>query len=536
LLIADITVERRLTAWSLFLLAAVSRVNLNSQSRRKEEEKHPAAPGLAALPSHWPTVPLSVLVILVSVLLVVPCVWLRQIESFDLCSHIYNAWLARLITEQHVPGLYMVPQSTNIVFDSLLTLLLKQCGPVLAQRIAVSMAVLLFFWSSFTLIAVVSGRPPWVVAPFLAVLSYGRIYHYGFFNFYISLAFAFLALASVWKRRRWSYLLFSLAIVLSWTAHPFPAIWALATAAYIHAARNISGRMRIALLCGGAFGILLLGLYERIRFPKSAGPYNGLFRALLGATGWDQVLAFDHPFSVLSYRVVELGLLLVLALLFAQILRKDKKLAFGIALHLYVLTCFAAVVLPSSNFYFPALFRTPLGFIGERFSLVAAVLACVAVASANPKHWQRGLTLVPVLVFFVVVYRDERSLVQLEERVDQLVTPLPPQQRVAAMLHFPGAVDGFTEDLVDRACVGRCYSYGNYEASSSQFRIRAIHDNPFILSQAEDSNKLAQGSYLVKPSDLPLYQIYPCGPRITDLCMRALKAGERNGSLVVRSN
>ena len=147
--------------------------------------------------------------IVISALLLLPCVWLRQIESFDLCSHIYNAWLASIITEQHVPGLYMVPQSTNIVFDALLTQLLRLCGPVLAQRIAVSMAVLLFFWSSFTLITALSGRPPWFLVPFVAVLSYGRVFHYGFFNFYISLAFAFLALASFWRRQPWSLPLLS---------------------------------------------------------------------------------------------------------------------------------------------------------------------------------------------------------------------------------------------------------------------------------------------------------------------------------------
>lgn len=506
----------------------------NSQSRGKEEGRGPVVFNPLVLSSQGVAIRL-LFVIVISALLLLPCVWLRQIESFDLCSHIYNAWLARLITEQHVPGLYMVPQSTNIVFDSLLTQLLRLCGPVLAQRIAVSMAVLLFFWSSFTLITALSGRPPWFLVPFVAVLSYGRVFHYGFFNFYISLAFAFLALASFWRRQPWSLPLFVLTIVLSWTAHPFPAIWALATSAYIYAARDSTHKVRIALLCGSALGILLLGLYERFGFPRSAG-HHDLGRTLMGIPGLDQVLAFDHPFSILSYRFVELGMLLVLALLFMQVLAKNQKLAFEIPVHLYVLTCFAAVALPSSNFYLPWVFRTPLGFISERFSLAAAMLACVVAAAAKPTRWQWGLTLAPAIIFFLVVYRDERTLVQLEEKVDQLVTPLPPRQRVAAMLHFPGAVDGFTENLVDRACVGRCYSYGNYEASSSQFRIRAVRDNPFVLARAEDSNRLAQGSYLVQSRDLPLYQIYPCGLRITDLCIRALNAGERNGGAAVQPN
>ena len=509
-------------------------LDINSQSLREEEEKGSDAHAPGAFLSPRRTIPQLVLAILISALLLVPCVWLPQIESFDLCSHIYNAWLARLISEQRVPGLYMVHQSTNILFDNLLTLLMKQFGSVLAQRIAVSASVLLFFWSSFTFIAVFSGRRPWFLVPFLAILSYGRIFHYGFFNFYISLAFSLLGLASFWKRSPWSYVLFILTMILSWTAHPLPALWALAIAVYVYAARNRTRKVRIALLCSTALGVLMVGLYERIRFPNSAGSYQGMFRTLLGITGLDQILAFDRRFSIFSYRFVEMGMILVFMLLFFQRLRREKKVVFDIPAQLYVLTTFAALALPSYKFYFPEAFKNSLGFISERFSLVASVLACVVVAGTNPKQWQRGLLLVLAIMFFLVVYQDERSLVELEEKVTALVNPLPPLQRVAAMLHFPGvAEDGFTENLVDRACVSRCYSYGNYEASTLQFRIRAARNNPYILAEAEESGRLARGTYLVQPRDLPLYQIYPCGTRITDLCMRALKAGELNGSLVV---
>ena len=507
----------------------------NSQSPRQEEEKVSNANVLSAFLPRGLTIPKSMFTLLISVLLLVPCVWLPQIESFDLCSHIYNAWLARLIAEQRVPGLYMVPQSTNILFDTWLTLLMKQFGPVLAQRIAVGASVLLFFWSLFTFIKVVSGRPPWFLAPLLAVLAYGRIFHYGFFNFYISLAFALLALASFWKQRPWGYFLFILAMMLSWSAHPLPVFWALAMAAYVYLARNSSSKTRIVLLSSAALGVMLVGLYERIKFPNSVGSNEGVLRTLLGITGMDQILAFGHRLSILSYRSVELGIILVFVLLFFQTVRKEKKVVFDIPEQLYALSCFAAFALPSYKFYFPGAFKNPLGFMGERYSLVVAILACVVVARANPKRWQHGLLLVLAIVFFAVVYQDERSLVQLEEKVDELVIPLPPLQRVAALLHFPGGLDGFTDNLVDRACVGHCYSYGNYEAATLQFRIRADRNNQYILADTEESDRLAQGSYLVQPRDLPLYQIYLCGPRITDLCIRALKAGEFNGSVGVHA-
>jgi hypothetical protein len=464
-----------------------------------------------------------------SVLLLVPCIWLPRIESFDLCSHIYNAWLARLITEQHIPGLWIARQSTNILFDSLLTLLMKSLGPLLAQRILVGASVLLLFWSSFFLVSVLSDRRPWFLLPCLAMLSYGRVFHYGFFNFYISLAFAFLALAFVWKPSSWRYIAFVLMLALSWSAHPLPALWAICASAYFHIVRNAPRRIQLTFLCGAALVVLVTGTYQRVTFPKSVGLQPGLPRRFLAMTGWDQVLAFGRPYSVLSYRSVELGILFVFLLLLIQVLRRERNLVFSVPMQLYALTCFASLILPDQRFYFPAAFQSPLGYIAERLSLVAAVLGCAVVARGNPGQWQRGLLLILAVMFFAVAYQDERSLAQMEGSVDQLVSQLPPMQRVAAVLHYPGTEDGFTEDILDRACVGRCYSYGNYEAPSLQFRIRARASNPVVLADITDSYRLAEGTYRVQPRDLPLYQIYPCGPRITDLCMRDLQVGELNG-------
>jgi hypothetical protein len=224
-------------------------------------------------------------------------------------------------------------------------------------------------------------------------------------------------------------------------------------------------------------------------------------------------------------------MLFVFLLLLVQELRKEKDFVFSVPLQLYVLACFASFVLPDRKLYFPGGFQNPLGYIAERFSLLAAILGCAVVARGNARPWQRGLLLLLAGVFFGVAYQDERALAQLEARVNQLVSQLPPMQRVAAMLHYPGIEDGFTEGILDRACVGRCYSYGNYEAPTLQFRIRAQPNNSIVLADIADSNNLARGTYRVQPRDLPLYQVYPCGPRITDLCMRELKAGELNGTV-----
>jgi hypothetical protein len=470
-----------------------------------------------------------IIVIMASVLLVIPCFWLPQIESFDLCSHIYNAWLSRLIADHHAPGLWIAGQSTNVLFDHVLVWLMTLLGSALAQRVAVGASVLLFFWSSFALVSVISGQRAWFLLPCLAILSYGRIYHYGFFNFYDSMAFGFLGLALLWELRLWRCLLAVPILALAWSAHPLPALWAVSMAAFCWIERKSGRAVQIALLSGSAAALTAIGIYERVRFRGVSGPNEGVGRKLLSVFGLDQILAFDHRFSVISYRSVELGMLAIFLLLLVQIVRKERT--FGIPLQLYALACFACLVIPARRFYLYSAFQTPLGFITERFTLVASVLACCVIAVATPRMWQRVSLIVLAAIFFLAVYRDERSLSRIETKVDELVSSLPPLQRVAAMLSYPGAEDGFTENIVDRACVGRCYSYGNYEAPTQQFRIRATPGNRFILADVEDSARLSEGTYRVQESDLPLHQIYRCGPQTTDLCMRSLQAGELNGGL-----
>ena len=70
---------------------------------------------LANTPSFLRQFKLSV--VLLSVLLVLPCVWHRRIEAGDLASHVYNAWLAQLIEKGQAPGLYLSNQWNNVLFD-----------------------------------------------------------------------------------------------------------------------------------------------------------------------------------------------------------------------------------------------------------------------------------------------------------------------------------------------------------------------------------------------------------------------------------
>ena len=96
--------------------------------------------------------------IALSILLLAPVYWQPRVQAGDLSSHIYNAWLAQLIETGRTQGLVIVSQTTNILFDLMLGGLFRLFGAELAQRISVSVAVLVFVWGAFRFISVVGGR------------------------------------------------------------------------------------------------------------------------------------------------------------------------------------------------------------------------------------------------------------------------------------------------------------------------------------------------------------------------------------------
>ena len=92
-----------------------------------------------------------------------------------------------------------------------------------------------------------------------------------------------------------------------------------------------------------------------------------------------------------------------------------------------------------------------------------------------------------------------------------------------------GRLTRFIFHIVDRACIGRCFSYGNYEPGSGQFRVRASPDNRIATTNMSASFAMQRGEYKVQPQDSPLFQISPCENNPAELCTRQLAAGELNG-------
>src|SRR5258707_4791045 len=161
-----------------------------------------------------------VLVLLVSATILIPCFWQRHIQAGDLASHVYNAWLAQLVETGKAPGVYTVWRGENVLFDLMLLKLGKAFGFGVAEKIAVSLCVLVFFWGVFTLISVATRKRSWLLVPGLAMLAYGYVFYMGFMNYYLSLGLACFGLAALWHCEKRGILVAVVLAPLVLLAHP----------------------------------------------------------------------------------------------------------------------------------------------------------------------------------------------------------------------------------------------------------------------------------------------------------------------------
>jgi hypothetical protein len=449
-------------------------------------------------------------------LVLVPCFWQSRIQAGDLSSHLYNAWLTQLIKHGQIKSLWIARQWDNILFDLSLEWLLVHFGVRIAERMAVALAVLIFFWGGFTLLCTVTTKRPWFVAPCLAMLAYGYVFHMGFFNFYLSLGLSFFALALLW-RGSWGYALIALLLLaVAWTAHPVPVLWCLATTAYTWIARAIPFKWQLAL-----FAISVTLLYFLRHFLVRL-PNQWSWRQLALITGADQLVVYGTHYVILG-----ICLLFLWGTLYLRTSRNGSRVAFSVPVQLMLLAGVGTFLLPDAVLA-PG-YSAPLSFLMARMSITTAMLACCVSGSAAATRFHRYAFGLLALTFFACLYVDHRALNRIENNVSQLVRQLPAGQRVVASVSLPNARIQPLH-IVDRACIGHCFSYANYEPSTGQFRVRTTPHNSVVVSDDSDSRALQAGCYFVRASDLPLYQIHSCGRKDADLCLRSLKAGETNGS------
>jgi hypothetical protein len=452
-----------------------------------------------------------------SLLLLVPCYWQPRIEAGDLASHIYNCWLAEWIGRTRPAGLEVAHPFTNVLFDWMLSGFDRLAGAGAAQHLAVSLAVLTFVWGAFAFISVLSRRRAWNTLPVVTMLAYGAVYHFGFFNFYLSMGLCLWALALGWSCRAKALAGAAGLLAAAYLAHSLPLVWAVGLLGYRWLRLAVWPRHPQRVLAGA------LGAIVAVHFAVLATlPCNWTVAQFKLVTGADQVAVFDFKYTPLFLILLGLWIFEAVTLIRASGLR---PLVGGLAFELVLISA-AAVSLAPGGVLLPGYLHR-LQFIPERLSLGAGVCVCAMLNAGPPRKAVRVAQGLLAAVFFVFLFHDEFALNRLEDRIRNLVDTLPAGRRVILGMDDPSlSVDGVTH-LIDRACLGHCFSYANYEPSTWQFRVRATGPNPYVAWTYVDSWKLQAGLYVVRPADLPMYQVVMDGEG--KLGVRELPAGEPCG-------
>jgi hypothetical protein len=457
----------------------------------------------------------------VSGLLLIPCFWHREIEAADLGSHVYNAWLVQLIERGQVYGLWVDRRWNNVLFDYLLSAFGSFLSLHAAERIAVSIAVLIFFWGAFAFVSAAARRAPWYLVPALAMISYGWTFEMGFFNYYLALGLAFFGVAIFWRGTGWerpAAVAIAPFVVL---AHPLGLFWLIGASAYVFIAERLPLRYQIVLLLAGAGA--LVGIHEYLWHHYVVEAETQPFYFFNGA---DQLLLFGSRYEI----VKRAFLIFVLSALAWDLVRRrhERRLWAGYAIpaQLYLLIVLGVLLLPRG-------IRVPghiaaIALLTGRLTSVSAALLCCLLGAMRPSKWHLVAWAAIACVFFGFVYRDTGTINRMENEVARLVRTLPPNQRVMGTILAPEEARVSIQHLLDRACIGYCFSYGNYEPGSQMFRVRANPGNPYVLSDYSLVVEMEDGYYTVQAADLPVYQVYQCGANGANVCVHALEVGEEN--------
>jgi hypothetical protein len=470
------------------------------------------------------------LVLLVSAALLVPCFWQRHIQAGDLASHVYNAWLAQLVGEGKAPGVYTVWQWQNVLVDLLLLKLGRILGFGAAEKIAISLCVLAFFWGVFTLISVATRRRPWLLVPGLAMLAYGYVFYMGFMNYYLSLGLACFGLAALWHGERGGILIALVLAPVTLLAHPLGFLWLAAAGAY----RLLWPRMKgweEWLPPAAAIGIGLVVRWVLARHPDFQPDWPD--KPFFQWNGADQFWVFRPATWYVSLAMIVFVATATLWDLFPwrheQGNGKERRLFPEFYAVAFCLTSLLPENLrPDENAGW-------IGLLVTRLTLISAIFIFCWLGTLRPQKWHFFALASCAAVYFTFVYRDTRLANQLEENAERITRELPIGTRVLATVFEPPDYRMVTLHVVDRACVGHCFLYSNYEPSTKQFRVLVREGSPVVVASPDDSEDMQFGSYEVQDEDLPLKEIYQCDPQDwTKLCIRDLKAGEKNGAGGIR--
>ncbi len=467
--------------------------------------------------------PMPVVVLLaftVGVLLLIPCFWQPYIPAGDLSTHVYNAWLTGEVQSGAVDGFTIASQWINTLGDRMLAFLLPRLGPDLAEQVVAAIAIETFFWGMFTLISAANPRRPWSFMPILAVISYGWIFHMGFLNFFLSAGICLFVLALLWTPKPWRLGLAAVLLILALAAHPMPPLWAVSIAAYLLLFQKTPEAFRLFLPVA-VTALMILGGYVLWTQLPASYVWDYLISLDIPAfiTGAHQVLLFDEKYLIPAGGFFFLWVWMLIDRVDRGGMLQDP------AAHIWMLHLPALFVLPAS-IQFPG-YEHSATFIPHRIAMWTAVMFLVMAAQASRRTGVTRMTGIIAAAFFSFLFVDYQAFNRVEQQLEVLFQDLTIQDRAVATVIDQGVRINALGHVADRACIGHCMSYANYEPVTGQFRIQKDPGNTWVAPDMQTMQQVEQGAYVVLPEAAPIYAACACPDQPTLFCLREFTAGQR---------
>jgi hypothetical protein len=447
-------------------------------------------------------------------LLVVPCFWHDWLMAGDLGSHAYNAWLAHLIRREEAPGLFLVTQQSNVLFDYMLSAFAAAAGFGLADKLAAAVSVVVLFWGAFMLIESLSGAP-WRLSPLLAMLSYGWTFNAGFFNYYLSIGFGSLAVAALSRPTVSWRVLGTISLILCYMSHPLGLAWAAAIGlcSLVWSRREHVSEYLWPMLAVALIAIIAV-IARRFAAQYEVGDWFNHF-------GPDQLKFYTRAQSHVSNAVLLLSAGIILFRLRDEALSPVHRSGLARTLIPYLLAVLAAEVVPNTIEFSDTVL--PLSLVKARITLPCAILL-VGVVNYRPiNRLLTGTFGLLAIVYFGSLYTVTGVLSGYEGQMHYALRALPKGARVVAA---PMGNSFFTSiqlaHAVDRSCLQRCFSWANYEPPTHQFRVRARPGSTVQTNSPLVTSQVARHVFRPRPFDPPLWEVYRDSTDTSRIRVRAL--------------
>jgi hypothetical protein len=454
--------------------------------------------------------------VLVSLAVASFCLLQRKIEICDLGSHLYNTWLTQLVRAGQAPGLELRAQWCNTLFDRILEVSVAAFGFSGGEKIATILALLVFFWGLFALASAAAGKVAWKVTPLIAVFSYGWVFSMGLMNMYLSLGLMFATLAVIHKARGLRLLWLVPLLVLTTMAHQLGTAGVLGLGALLALLRWKKGwKWELGGVLAGMVFVVCALRWAMASLPTLGAAPDVSQRMF----GFDQLILFHN-----GYLPAMIAVMIATGVVFFHTLYREGWPAFSQVRLWLLLLVSIAVLLPLLPNGFVTQHQGMVGMLPQRVSLIAAAILCCVMAGMFRSWGHCAILGIAVLPFFYLYYHDAQNLNELEARIEQVVKQLPPGTKVTSSINTSLQSRVSCTHMLDRACIGHCFSYSNYEPSSGQFRLRAPRENSIVTANWMEALEMEDGRYFPKNSEQPLYLVYFCPSSPNGICVGHLKS------------